>query len=123
MKLSDIFRRASRGLPSDRYACLCDEFGRAFSRVEKRCKRTREETEEFNRLYEKGEQIINQFKPKYARSRQYWFITKTTKGLPPEFSLFDIAKNAYVCESVEEVQAKRKEILLKCAEIAESKGL
>lgn len=123
MKLSDIFRRASRCLPSARYACLCDEFNWELRRAEERCKRTLEEKLEFDRLYREANKIINHFKPKYARRGQYWFITKTTKGLPTAFSLFDIAKNAYVCESVEEVQAKRKEILLKCAEIAESKGL
>ena len=33
------------------------------------------------------------------------------------------AKNAIKVDSAEEAQAKRKEILLKCAEIAESEGL
>lgn len=117
MRLSDIFRRASRGLPSDKYASLYLLFNREFRRVEERCKRTPEEMQEFRGLYRKAEQIMNRFKPKYARSDQFWF-TVTNEDV-----WVGVAKNAYVCKTIEDVQAKRKEILLKCAEIAESKGL
>lgn len=117
MRLSDIFRRAAERVSSDKYASLCLQLNREFRQVEEGRKRTPEETREFRRLYRKAKQIMSQFKPKYARSDQFWF-TVTNEDI-----WIGVAKNAYVCESVEAVQAKRKEILLKCAEIAESEGL
>lgn len=70
-------------------------------------------------LYE-CQKILKRFKPKGAGKKQYWIVIgdRDDYDNPKRF-----AKNAIKVDSAEEAQAKRKEILLACAEIAESEGL
>ena len=121
MKLSELFRHAARNLPQDSFYGMCFLIKRGFDiwkqqiiNIDFDSHQSVKEHKKYCHLYAKAWEIFHRFKPKRIPAGSYWIGVK---------GKCDIYKNTIVVDSVEEAQTMRKEILLKCAEIAESEGL
>ena len=109
MKLSDIFRLAADKLPKDELVGMCYVISKVFSELGNGISYYGEAFRKLRHKEINASFILKRFKPSKVSEYNLWFVTE------PNFVL-----NAIVFDTVEEAQAKRKEILLKCAEIAES---
>ena len=119
MKPSDLFRRAARNLPPKAVVAMDSQILIELNRNRRRidCSPSPSRVAQYARLHwleENVFRILYKHKPKGLSKKSFWVrIANVNK----------VSKNTIVVSSVEEAQAKRKEILLKCAEIAESEGL
>lgn len=123
MKLSEIFLEAAEELNTRAFCGMCDTLQREFSKASReRCDRKGIDSYEHSKIARKAfgklKRIFFSFKPKWAGRDCYWVVVKGT-----HYAHTPRAKFAVMVDTVEEAQQWRKNILLKCAEVAESEGL
>lgn len=123
MKISEIFYKTADTLSSNRFENMCDALQAEFNRASMERER-REDVDSYEhskvayRAFNKLRNILFSFKPKYAGFDGYWVVVKNT-----HYAHTSRAKFAVMVNTIEEAQQWRKDVLLKCAVIAENEGL
>lgn len=116
MKLSEVFRRAAEELPSDRVYGMCYAISDVILKLADGISLYSDTFKKIKLMEYNANYILNTFRPPEVNEHAPWIVAKD-KGLDCD-SMHQIVVN-----TIEEAQQWRKNILLKCAEVAESEGL